>query len=183
MSNRTTNRRKRARRQRMSLVLVFGGIALVVLAVIVILTAGGSASAGTSQYDFTLQALGGGTLSLADYEGKIVLVNFWATWCPPCKAEMPELHQYYLEHADQGFVMIAVNVNETPSLAESFITQNGYTFPVAFDSGGTVAQQYGVSGMPTSVVFDGDGEVIFRQSGMISTQVLDAQVTPLLGSN
>lgn len=172
-----TRRRGFAQRNRIPLILMgLGGLMLVIAGIVALARDLGTAST----YDFTLPALDGAQVSLSDYEGQVVLVNFWATWCPPCQAEMPLLEAYYQTYRDQGFALLAINVNESPHLAGAFIASSGYTFPVLLDEFGEVSDRYGVSGMPTSVVLGPDGELLYRHSGMISAEVLDSVVTPLL---
>jgi thiol-disulfide isomerase/thioredoxin len=136
--------------------------------------------------DFTLPALGGGALALSDYRGRYVLINFWATWCPPCIMEMPELHQYYQEHRDQGFVLIAINNMEDPATVEAFIRQNGIEFPVALDGDGAVFVQYDIQhteSLPSSYLIDPAGHLVPLgwPPGRISLDILERDVTPLLG--
>lgn len=130
--------------------------------------------------NFTAQTLDGITLELADFRGKTVVVNFWATWCPPCRAEMPGLHDYYQQHRDQNFVLLAVNTGENPNQARSFIEDTGFTFPVMVDPYSQIADQFGISGLPVTLVITPAGEISYRHTGMITLDILDAQVRPLL---
>ena len=132
--------------------------------------------------DFTLPALGGGNLVLADHRGDYVLVNFWASWCPPCKAEMPDLHAYYLAHKAQNFTLFAINVGEDAATVESFIAAQGFTFPVGIDVQSMVFGQYGLESLPTSILIAPDGSIVGAWSGMIIEETLDRTVTPMLES-
>ena len=107
--------------------------------------------------DFTLPALNGGTFSLADQRGKIVLVNFWATWCPPCLEEMPAMERLWQKHKDAGFVLVAVSVDADPKKVVPFVTEHKLTFPVAFDTKMSVAEKYGVRALPSSFILAKDG--------------------------
>jgi peroxiredoxin len=107
--------------------------------------------------DFTLPALNGGTFSLADQRGKIVLVNFWATWCPPCLEEMPAMERLWQKHKDAGFVLVAVSVDTDPKKVVPFVTEHKLTFPVAFDTKMAVAEKYGVRALPSSFILGKDG--------------------------
>ena len=136
--------------------------------------------------DFVLPAPGGGEIALADYRGQYVLVNFWASWCPPCIAEMPELEQYYQAHQDQGFALIAINDGEDPATVEAFIRQNGFQFPVALDADGAVFVQYDIEhteSLPSSYLIDPAGRLVPMgwPPGRISLDLLERDVTPLLG--
>jgi peroxiredoxin len=109
--------------------------------------------------DFSLPALEGGEQSLRDYRGRVVLLNFWATWCGPCRAEMPDMQAVYEELRDRGFVVVAVNGGEGRERVQSFVEEFGLTFPVLVDEEREVLRQYGVRGFPTTFVIDGDGVI------------------------
>jgi thiol-disulfide isomerase/thioredoxin len=163
----------------MPLWLAGAGALLLIVALVVALTVDGKPAQARTQAQIPL--LDGSTVNLDDYRGQVVLLNFWATWCPPCRAEMPELDAYYRQHRDDGFVLIAVNAGESAELARSFIEANGFSFPVGLDLNGDLTDEFGITGLPVSIVIDADGAIQYRHSGMISREVLDAQVTPLLG--
>jgi peroxiredoxin len=130
--------------------------------------------------NFTLTSLEGQTVNLSDYAGQVVMVNMWATWCPPCKAEMPDIHQYYQAHQADGFVVLAVNSQEDASTVKTFIDATGFTFPVLVDLGGTVMNLYNVRGLPTSVIVDRDGTIKYTHTGQISPDQLEQYISPLL---
>jgi cytochrome c biogenesis protein CcmG, thiol:disulfide interchange protein DsbE len=129
---------------------------------------------------FTSPALSGGEVTLADHVGEVVIVNFWATWCPPCKAEMPGINAFYERHQDEGLVVLAVNAKESESLVRPFIEASGFSFPVLLDPAGSVVNQYQIRSFPTTIVIDRDGVVRHIQVGMISEEELEAAVAPLL---
>ena len=110
-----------------------------------------------ADYDFTLEDLNGSKVSLSKLKGKKVYLNFWATWCPPCKEEMPDLEKLYQETKDSDLVILAVNVGEDKKTVQDFITKNKYNFPVLLDVKGEVSQLYQVSGIPTSYFIDTNG--------------------------
>jgi cytochrome c biogenesis protein CcmG/thiol:disulfide interchange protein DsbE len=130
--------------------------------------------------DFTLQTIGGDTVKLSDYRGQVVLLNTWATWCPPCRAEMPDLEDYYREHQADGFVVLAVNSQESPATVTAFLGDYEFTFPVLLDPDGTVMSSYNVYGLPTSFFIDRDGMVSGVWSGQLSPGRLEELVDPLL---
>ena len=107
--------------------------------------------------DFTLPALDGGTFRLAEQRGKIVLVNFWATWCPPCLEEMPAMERLWRKHKDAGFVLVAVSVDTDPQKVTPFVNEHRLTFPVAFDTKMAIADRYGVRALPSSFIVGRDG--------------------------
>jgi len=117
--------------------------------------------AGFPAPDFTLQDIGGQAHRLADFRGKVVFLNVWATWCPPCREEMPSMERLYHRLRGKDFVMLAVSEDETGSTTvTSFVNQMGITFPVLIDPDGLVSQRYGVTGYPETFIIDRDGRVI-----------------------
>ena len=123
--------------------------------------------------DFTLETLDGQTVSLADYQGKVVLLNFWATWCPPCELEMPDLQKAYEKYEEQGLVVLAVNAGEPAPTVQAFVTKLGLTFPILMDARGQVGAQYRASGLPMSLVVDREGIIRARHLGYLSAGQLD----------
>jgi cytochrome c biogenesis protein CcmG/thiol:disulfide interchange protein DsbE len=138
------------------------------------------ASKAVHASDFTLQTLDGRSVKLSDYRGQVILLNTWASWCPPCRAEMPDLEAYYREHKEDGFVVLAVNDEESASTVANFIQAQGFTFPVLLDPDGKVMSQYGVRGLPTSFFIDRNGMVRGVWSGQLSPERLKQIVDPLL---
>ncbi len=130
--------------------------------------------------NFTLTTLQGEPVKLSDYAGKVVMVNMWATWCPPCKAELPTIDAYYQEHSNDGFVVLAVNSQEAQSTVNTYISSTGFTFPVLLDSRGDVMDLYNVRALPTSFIIDRDGTVRHIHTGEVSRQQLAQYVEPLL---
>ena len=114
---------------------------------------------GTMVEDFHLTDLEGKSQSLSQYRGKIVLVNFWATWCKPCTTEMPAMQATYDKLRSKGFVVLAVNELEDDAKVREHIKQYGHTFPVLMDRDNKVANQFGVFGLPVSVFIDQEGRV------------------------
>jgi peroxiredoxin len=108
--------------------------------------------------DFSLAARGAKTLSLSQYRGQVVMLNFWATWCGPCRQEMPLLDAMYKRYKAMGFTLIGVNVEPDPKAAEEFLAKLPVTFPVAFDVDSKVSKLYDVQGMPSTVIIDRKGK-------------------------
>ena len=117
------------------------------------------AQVGELAPDFQAQTLDGHTISLSDLRGKPVLINFWATWCSPCHAEMPYLQQIHEEWSDEGLILLAVNIGESPAAVEEFAQVYNLTLPVLLDINGAAAQQYGVPPLPTTFFVDRYGVV------------------------
>ncbi len=115
--------------------------------------------------DFTLTDLQGKTWSLRDLKGKVVLVNFWATWCPPCRKEMPDLNTLYQRFKDQGFVILAISDEEADKV-KPFIAERNISYPVMLDPGRKVNEQFQVEGIPKSFVYDRDGKLVAQSIDM-----------------
>lgn len=110
--------------------------------------------------DFSLTDLSGKSVTLSDYHGKVVIVNFWATWCPPCRAEMPSMEKLYQSLKDDGLVMLAVNIEPNGRQAvEDFLAGNPHSFPVLLDGQGKVQTLYGVYKFPESFIVRKDGTI------------------------
>ncbi|MGH7279832.1 MAG: TlpA disulfide reductase family protein, partial [Candidatus Rokuibacteriota bacterium] len=107
--------------------------------------------------DFTLPMPDGSRFTLAEHRGKVVFINFWATWCPPCLDEMPSMEKLYVQQRDNGFVMVAVSLDADPAVVAPFLARLGVTFPVALDPKLGVANTYGVRALPASFVVDREG--------------------------
>jgi thiol-disulfide isomerase/thioredoxin len=110
--------------------------------------------------DFTLEELSGETLSMSDLTGNFVFLNFWATWCPPCREEMPSMEVLHQEMEGAPFRMVAVNVREDRQTVEPFIEEFGYSYPVILDRDGRLSTNYGVRGIPTTYFIGPDGTVL-----------------------
>lgn len=109
--------------------------------------------------EFTLPALGGGSIAMNDFRGKTVLVNFWTTWCPPCKWEMPILDAFYRDYKDRGFVVLAISLDKTEDVVRKFVTEKRLTFPIALDPESVVAAKFGVMGLPGTFIVGPDGYI------------------------
>ena len=129
----------------------------------------------------TLQDTEGVPRSLADYRGQVVLVNLWATWCPPCKEEMPTLQAYYDRHRDDGFVIVAINDGDPAADVQQFVKDYQLTFPVWLDPTYIATEKaFHTLNLPTSFVIDRTGTIQLTWVGGISPKMLEQHVTPLL---
>jgi len=117
--------------------------------------------------DFTLEDMDGESYELQDYRGKVVLVNFWATWCPPCRKEMPALEALYKKLGDESFAVLAVNQWEDPDHVFAYTGELNVfpTFPILFDPESKISAAYGVKGLPTSFLIDTKGRLAYRAVG------------------
>jgi len=130
--------------------------------------------------ELALNDIDGSQSSLKDYQSQVVLVNNWATWCPPCRAEMPALKQYFEDHEEQGFTVIAIEAGETVSEVARFAEEYGLTFPVWADPDQKSIAAFRNMALPNSYVIDRRGQVRLTWTGAISREMLEKYVTPLL---
>ena len=131
--------------------------------------------------DFQLRTLDGGTVRLSDLRGRPVVINFWATWCPPCREEMPLLVEAYERHRDEGLVILAVNVRESEQQARSFAEEFGLRFPVALDLRGRAADRYRTYQFPESYFIDREGIIRSKAIGAMSAGDLAQRLAAILG--
>jgi peroxiredoxin len=131
------------------------------------LMAGGAAFAADAA-DFTLRDINQQEVTLSSYHGSVVVLSFWATWCGPCKVEMPHLHDLYVEYKDAGLAVISISSDDarTASQVKPFIVKSGYTFPVVLDKESTVTKLYNPQGtLPYTVIIGRDGVIASQHSG------------------
>jgi peroxiredoxin len=136
-------------------------------------------SPGNKAINFTLTDLDGNKVSLSDFRGKNVYLNFFATWCPPCKKEMPDIEKYYNEYKDRDFEVIVVDLGESKSTVESFISKNKYTFRVLLDSNQSVAEKYGISSIPVSYFISKDGIIVSSRVGALDKNTMKRYIDEL----
>ena len=127
-----------------------------------------------------LQTLEGESVSLSKYRGSVVLVNLWATWCPPCREEMPALLRFYEAYKSDGFVLIAINQEESPDIVQSFVDDYRLTFPVWLDEDYIAQQEFKTMNLPSSYVIDRDGQVRLMWIGGISQKNLEKYVPDII---
>lgn len=194
MAQAVRKRRKRAKNNR-SIGMLLIGAGFIVFAVIAALlianqenppqipVAGNSvipASVSFPAPELELTDLAGKPVSLKDYQGTVVLVNNWATWCPPCRQEMPVLDAYHQEHASKGFSIIAVDAGEPAADVRRFAESMALSFPVWLDPDMDAIRVFGDIGLPSSYVIDREGQVVLAWSGAVSRAMLEKYVTPIL---
>ncbi len=125
----------------------------------------GAAAAKGSAPNFTLKSVGGKNLKLSEMTGNVVLINFWASWCGPCREEMPLLNALHKKYEPLGFTVLGVNVEEDAKKARGFLKNFPVDFPVLLDNKNQVSKKYNVVAMPTTVVVDRDGNMRFLHQG------------------
>ena len=161
-------------------------VAVLLLVVLTIGACGSSASAGSTGVnqgnlaaDFTLDTIDGQEVSLSDYRGNVVMINFWATWCPPCRAEIPDFEAAYQARQDDGFVVLGVNVEEPREAVAPFAQAIGMSYPVLLDRRGQVMKMYRAPGLPISLILDRDGVIQVRHVGFLTGKQLDQYLAQL----
>jgi peroxiredoxin len=197
MAGQKNNRIRQQKRNAIGALIFGAGIILVgVAAVVALPKASGQAATEESVEtsvvpaavefpapDLTLTDLEGSTVSLADYRGQVVLINLWATWCPPCKYEMPTLQAYFEDHGAEGFTLIAINDGDPSEDVIAFAKDYGLTFPVWLDPTYIASEQaFKTNALPSSFVIDRDGIVRYAWTGAISLDMLEKYITPMLGN-
>jgi thiol-disulfide isomerase/thioredoxin len=131
--------------------------------------------------NFTLQLLDGGSVTLADLKGKVVLLDFWASWCAPCRAEAPGLAQVYTEYQERGVEFIGISIWDRLGDAEDYVENFVITYPSGLDSGGTILVDYGVRGIPEKFLIDTQGQRVAKFVGSSDVdglrEILDRMLT------
>jgi peroxiredoxin len=184
-------RRKSQNQQTIILLVIGAGLVLVALAAILALpnaqeqveAAGISAIPAPVNFpapDVQLTDLEGNPVALSDFRGQVILYNAWATWCPPCKEEMPALQAFFEAHKESGFVIVAIEDGQPIEEVRSFVDEHRLTFPVWPDPQYKATRAFGANNLPTSFVIDRDGIVRLTWTGAISRAMLEQYVTPLL---
>ncbi|HLQ59104.1 MAG TPA: TlpA disulfide reductase family protein [Gemmatimonadales bacterium] len=141
-----------------------------------------NAGPGAAAIDFRLKALAGGTVSLTEYRGRPLLLNFWATWCKPCRAEMTDIIAAYNAHKDQDLQVLAINLTDQERMKDvrAFVNELQMPFPVLLDEKGKVRKSYALRGVPTSVFIDSSGVVRFVNPGPITRELIERGLAAIL---
>ncbi len=127
---------------------------------------------GSVPPDLALNRLDGGSTSLGDYRGQVILLNFWATWCEPCRDEIPDLEAVYRARMDRGFVVLGLAVEEPRETVAPFVDEMGMTYPVLLDVQGSVKKVFRASGLPMSLLIDKEGVIRVRHVGHLTAEQL-----------
>ncbi|HAN10687.1 MAG TPA: TlpA family protein disulfide reductase [Clostridiales bacterium] len=137
-------------------------------------------SIATQAIDFTLEDLNGNKVSLSDYKGqKNVFLNFWATWCPPCRLEMPEIEKIYQAYKDKDLAIITVNLGEDKNTVYEFINNNNYSFNVLLDREQSVAELYNITSIPVSYFIDKEGNIQDKRIGAMTEDQMKTYIDNL----
>lgn len=146
---------------------LFAAIGLLILSM-----SGYLCAEGKSAPDFTLQDLGGNSFTLSSTKGKVVILDFWATWCPPCREEMPSIQRMHDQLSGPDFAVYAVSVGEARSTVESFLKKTPYSFPMVLDPNGQVSAIFAGRGIPTTYILDRNGRAI---AGIVGARPWDTE--------
>ncbi|MCM3081865.1 TlpA disulfide reductase family protein [Brevibacillus invocatus] len=132
--------------------------------------------------DFELRTLDNTPIRLSELRGQKVIVNLWATWCPPCRAEMPDMQEFYEQEKENGVTILGVNLIETeqgPESVDAFLKEYGITFPVVLDQGKHISQQYQAISIPTSYVIDTEGVVQYKMIGPLTKEMMEKMIAAI----
>ncbi len=175
-----------------AMALIGGGLLIVGIVSLILLSSALSTSSPTSvgenapakvdfpAPDLQLHDLTGNPVSMSDYQGQVVLVNNWATWCPPCRQEMPILEAYFRDHRHQDFVIVAIDAGDAADLVVDFAKQYGMSFPVWVDPSSSALNSFRNNYLPSSYLIDKEGQVVMVWSGAVTRASLEQNITPLL---
>jgi len=139
--------------------------------------------AGREAPDFRVRALDGTFLQLSDFRGRPVWINFWATWCPPCRAEMPDIQEVYEENVDRGLVIIALSIGERAGTVRDYVERTGLTFAIGLDQDTAAAARYRIVGIPTHFFVDRDGVLRDWRIGSMSKKTMEQKVDEIMATD
>ncbi|MBF0291841.1 MAG: TlpA family protein disulfide reductase [Nitrospinae bacterium] len=140
-----------------------------------------SALVGKPAPAFDLEKPDGGRISLASLKGSVVILTYWATWCAPCKVEMPTLEEAYKKHGGKGVIVIGVNFQQEKPQVKKFTDANKLTFPIAMDVDGKTADSYYIPGLPTTFFIGPDGVLAGYHEGVVKPELLEEWIAKLKG--
>lgn len=165
-------------------ILIGTGVLLIVLAILSFIDQNKIGSdkipeIGKPIANLSLTSLDGKEVEISDFHGKVILINSWATWCPPCEAEMPSLEKFYRENKAQGFEILAINAGEPKEIITKFKNNNLITFPIFVDPDGSILESFGITNLPTTIVVNREGIVEYIHIGMLFDEDLEEVILPI----
>jgi thiol-disulfide isomerase/thioredoxin len=176
----------------LAMFLIGGGLLVIGVAALLLLPGKAPAETGTevsgnrpAVVDFPAPAiqlhdLDGQPVSLEDYRGQVVLVNNWATWCPPCRQEMPVLEAFFRDHQHEGFTIVAIDAGDPQEIVNDFVSSYNMSFPVWIDPSSVALNSFRNNYLPSSYLISEQGQVIMVWSGAVTRHSLEENITPLL---
>ena len=171
------------------IILAISGLVIAIAVAGLLLTQGGAKNESSSKPssetkesapDFTLALLDGKKFHLGDYKGKPVLINFFASWCLPCREEMPVLEKVVNEYEPKGVIFLGVAVDDTEIKMKDFVAKYGVTFPVGLDKTAAIQKSFGIYGIPTTYFIDKQGVINYSHSGSVTEELLQHELDKLL---
>lgn len=132
--------------------------------------------------DFALKTLDGASVRMSDLRGQSVLINFWASWCGPCRVEMPHIETAYAAHTDDGLIILGINQSESPRPVAQFVDEFGLTFPIPMDTDGKVSAAFQVRALPTSFFIDAQGVIRDTFTGPMSSGLIESKLELILST-
>jgi len=132
---------------------------------------------------FIAEALEGGKISLESLKGKAVILNFWATWCIPCKIEMPLLEQVYKDNKDKGLVIIGANYRQPAPIIKRYTSKNPISFPILLDEDGKISKEYGVFALPATFFINREGHYLGSHTGLLTEENLEEWLAKIMSNN
>lgn len=175
MSKASQRKNRKQQKQRASMQQQVG-LLVIVLVVVGVLAWAFFSGGQSAAMDFEGTSIDGETVRLSDYRGQVVMLNFWATWCPPCRAEMPAIQAAYMRHQNDGFVVLAINNRETVAQILPFVTSYGLDFPIVLDTSARIQQAFAVNAFPTSIFVNGNGEAYATHTGAVTPEQLEEYI-------
>lgn len=135
--------------------------------------------AGEYENSFTLEDIKGDEVALSDFSSDVIVLNFWATWCPPCREEIPDFIAVYNNYKDEGVQFIGVS-NEDIATIKDFASEYGINYILLVDRNSVITNQWGIRAIPTTFILDGNGQIIYKNVGMMSREQLEGAIEDLL---
>jgi cytochrome c biogenesis protein CcmG/thiol:disulfide interchange protein DsbE len=158
-------------------------IAIILGLCIVLLSAGTAVSQnpGSAAPQFSLKDINGKEVSLSDFKGKVVILDFWATWCGPCRSEIPDFIALQKKYGGKGLQVIGISVDKDKNALSKFYKDNGMNYPVALTDGAVESKYGGIRGIPTTFIIDKSGKIVKKYVGATSKEQFEGDIKPLLG--
>ncbi len=130
--------------------------------------------------EFSIELFDGAIFRLSEHRGSPIVLNFWASWCGPCKKEAPELEKAFKRYSPKGVVFLAIAVQDTEEDARRFIKEHGLTLPTGLDKDQSIAELYGIMGVPTTFIMDREGMIVYTHLGAVTEELLEDELEKLL---